>query len=108
MSHTLKTERCHSLAYCADCEGTHMGGRCGMTFAQRLRSVRLDTSVTPTRTQKNYFDDDALTEVFGGKDADERHEQMLEETRGVEYASQEEIAQHTDLAAAHYLDSTEA
>lgn len=75
-----------------------------MTYAQRLRSVRLDPSATPTKSRKNAFDDESLSDLFGGKTAAERHEQMMEETKGVGTANREEIRQHTALAATHYLD----
>lgn len=102
--HVLKTDRVHTLAHCDDCGSEHLAAPCGMTFAQRLRSVRLDGSVTPTRSQKNYYDDDALTGVFGNT-AQEREERMMEETEGVGVANQAEIKAHTELAAAHYLDA---
>lgn len=98
----ITTERAHSLRYCEDCGSEHMNAPCGMKYVDRLRSVRLDSSVTETRTKHNYFDDDALTGTFG-KTAAERHEEMMEETQGVGVATTEEINEHPDLAAAHYL-----
>lgn len=54
-------------------------GRCGgLSFAQRLRSVRLDTSVTPSRTAVNYFDAEAVHNVFG----DDAKERMDDDTEG--------------------------
>lgn len=55
------------------------GPRC---YRARLRSIRLDTSVTETRTRRNYFDAEPINEVFG-EDAKER---MLDETDGLGFA----------------------
>lgn len=40
-------------------------GECPECFRSRLRSVRLDTSVTPTRTRRRYLDSDALDANLG-------------------------------------------
>lgn len=54
-------------------------GRCGgLTFAARLRSVRLDTSVTPSRSLKSYYDAEAVENVFG----DDAAERMEDDTEG--------------------------
>ena len=63
------------------CGSTHMGRPCppGMTFRDRMRTVRLDASVTESRTRRNYYDREAVREVFGP----DSREQLLEETRGL-------------------------
>lgn len=63
---------------CPDCGSTHLGSRCGMTFRQRLRTVRLDSSVTETRTRHRYFDSAALDESFGA----DRKDRYWDETEG--------------------------
>jgi hypothetical protein len=69
------------VVHCDDCGSTHMGGRCGTTFAGRLRSVQIDPRAIPTRvtSRGNYFDQEALNEG-GFQDA---KEQMLENTKGL-------------------------
>lgn len=39
---------------CAECERLVIACVCGMTFAERLRSTRLSTTVTPTRTKRHH------------------------------------------------------
>lgn len=64
---------------CPDCSREHLGPPCGgLSFRERLLSVRLGPSVTPTRTRRNYFDSDALDATFGP----DRVESYWEETRG--------------------------
>jgi hypothetical protein len=67
---------------CPDCGSTHLGGRCGLSFAQRLRSVQVHESVRATvhsGDSHTYYDRSALDDVFG---ADHR-DRMLEETDGL-------------------------
>jgi hypothetical protein len=66
---------------CKGCSGEHIGPRCapGTTLRQRLRSVRIDPSATPTKTRRAYYSQEAVESVFG-PDSKER---MLEETRGL-------------------------
>lgn len=73
--------RASEITLCPDCGDQHMGRCGGLTFAQRLRSVRLDTSVTETRTPKNYYDEDALTDMFG-EDKQTRRDRYMDETDG--------------------------
>ena len=54
-------------------------GECGPCFRARLLSVRLDTSVTSSRTPRNYFDRESLAEAFG----DDARERYMEETKGL-------------------------
>lgn len=55
-------------------------GRCGgLSFAQRLRTVRLDASVTETRTRRSYYDQEAVSAVFG----EDSKERMDDETKGL-------------------------
>ena len=73
--------RTEEITECPDCGDQHMGRCGGLSFAARLRSVRLDSTVTETRSKRNYHDEEALTNLFG-KDASERKEQYMEETQG--------------------------
>lgn len=57
-------------------------GRCGgLSFLQRLRSIRLDTSLVETRSRRNYYDRESLDGMFG-MDEQERREQYMDETEG--------------------------
>ena len=58
---------------------------CGMTFAQRLRSTRLDQAAFDTYEPKNYYDAAAVEREFG-HDAKDR---LLDETEGIGYTRQD-------------------
>lgn len=101
MGHTVKVGEHVRLEHCPDCGSEHMHAPCGMTYVQRLCSVRLDTSVTATRTKKNYYDQGPIDEIFG-ESADER---MMDETEGFGVVTPEELAARPDLEqdiAAYY------
>ncbi len=66
---------------CPSCGSTHMGLDCGLSFAERLRTVRIDDASLETRDLQNYYDAEAVAETFG-EDAEDR---MLEETKGRGY-----------------------
>lgn len=70
--------RAEDISVCPDCGDTHIGRCGGLSFAQRLRSVRVDTSVTPSRTPRNYYEPDSIREVFG----DDAKERMDDDTEG--------------------------
>lgn len=56
-----------------------MGPPCGgLTFAQRLRTVRLGPGATPSRSKTNYFDSQSLDATFG----EDRVEAYWSETAG--------------------------
>lgn len=105
----------HSLRHCPDCGSEHLAAPCGMTFAERMRSVRTATEWMPakqddrrrgsTKGGKDYFDDEALKPMFGGDSAADRYEQLMDETQGVGVADQEDIAKYPELVTAHYLDN---
>lgn len=57
---------------------TANGRECARCFRNRLLSIRLDTSVTPTRSVRNYFDPAPLDETFG----EDRVDRYWEETDG--------------------------
>jgi hypothetical protein len=51
--------------HCVDCGVAHYGEvPCGMTYLERLRSVRVD-GVMVTRTKREYYDSGPVDEVFG-------------------------------------------
>lgn len=76
----VTTRGATELSYCAGCDGDHIGPRCapGTSYAQRLRSIRLDTSCTPNRTKHNYYDKEPIKEVFG----EDSREAYMEMTKG--------------------------
>lgn len=73
------------LAYCESCGSEHLAPvPCGLTFAERIRTVRTATDWMPAKansraTDGSFIDRVALDETFGP----DRREQMLEETRGL-------------------------
>ena len=69
-----------SVKFCVSCGTDHIGQvPCGLSYRDRLRSVTLDPSCTPTREKHNYYDQESLSTVFG----EDAEEQMMEETHGV-------------------------
>jgi hypothetical protein len=65
--------------YCPDCESHHLGSRCGMTFAERLRTVQVDGAALETRTKRDYYDVESVHDTFG-EDAEDR---MMDATKGI-------------------------
>lgn len=64
---------------CPDCRSEHMGPPCGgLSFRDRIRTVKLGPSATPTRSRQNYFDSAALDDAFGS----DRVERYWEDTAG--------------------------
>lgn len=64
---------------CACGEQASANGReCPKHYRERLASLRLDPSVTPTRTKQNYYDKASLDETFG----DDRVDKYWDETNG--------------------------
>lgn len=61
---------------------TANGRECPQHFRERIRSVNLDGSVTPTKTKVNHYDRESVQAVFG----ENAREQMMEETDGMGYA----------------------
>lgn len=77
---------------CSSCGVAHIGQvPCGMTYLQRLGSVHLDGSATPTRDKKRYWDESSLKDFWGGQSESERKEQLMEETKGIGAVSKEEL-----------------
>lgn len=68
-----------TLTDCPDCGSEHLGGRCGMTFVERLRSVQISEAALETRTKVNDYDREAVYDSFG-EDAEDR---MMEATKGL-------------------------
>jgi hypothetical protein len=65
---------------CEGCGGSHIGPRCpaGTRWIDRLRSVQLDGKAMETRAKRNYFDQEAVDNVFG----DGAEERMNDQTHG--------------------------
>jgi hypothetical protein len=82
-----------ALAVCSDCGSEHLPPvPCGLTFAQRLGSQRIDKSWMPAKRDgglKNYYDSEALGDAFGA----DAHEQMMEETKGFGPVTAENLEQ---------------
>jgi hypothetical protein len=83
-----------------------------MTFGERLRSVKLASEWMPAKQrsremgEKVYYDDEALKPIFSDDlSGAERKEDLMDQTHGVGYATEEEIRKHPELAYAQYLDN---
>lgn len=63
---------------CTDCGHEHMNAPCGMTFAERIRTVQVDRASMETAELRNYYDRESITNMFG-HDAKDRY---YEETDG--------------------------
>lgn len=74
------------VRYCEGCKSEHLGLRCpsGTKYIDRLRTTRLDGSVTSSQTKQNYYSDEGLKAHFG-LDRKERKEQMMDDTKGLGY-----------------------
>lgn len=71
-----------------DCGQQHLGRCGGLSFAERIRSMRIDSEGLPSRSASHrergtFYDDDAIADQFGGKRAPERREELFEETKGL-------------------------
>lgn len=80
----------NSLGYCKDCKSVHMNPGCGLTYKERLGSVRLDESWMPAKEKKNYYDQQALDAAFG----ENAEETLMEETKGVGAVNQQELQKY--------------
>jgi len=70
---------------CDSCGSSHMGSDCGMTFAQRLRTTKVDWAKFDTKDLKNYYDSAAVAKQFG-HDATDR---LYDESDGLGWAQQD-------------------
>jgi hypothetical protein len=96
-----------TFRFCTDCGSEHLGPACGMTFAQRLKTVRVDKANFDTAEKHNYFDREAANAVFG-LSADERPEDiMAEETEGKGFLDRSEMRDAPTDELMHYLDGPE-
>jgi hypothetical protein len=92
------------IEVCPDCGDQHMGRCGGLSFAARLRSVRLDLSVTESRTLRNYYDHEALDDMFG-EDEGTRRERYADETKGMGAVKRKDIATMDPEKLDFYLGS---
>jgi hypothetical protein len=69
------------LTHCTSCGSSHFGKvPCGLTFRQRLASVRVDTSTfEQPQVTGSYYDAEAVADQFGA-DAEDR---MMDATDGM-------------------------
>lgn len=69
---------------CISCGSEHMGRvPCGLSFMQRMRSVKVDWAAMETRDMKNYYDSAAVEAQFPGA-----KEKMLDDSDGIGYTKQ--------------------
>lgn len=71
--------KAHEIGNCPDCGQQHLGRCGGLPYADRLRSVSLDGTVTFTRTKREYYDREPIDRIFGEDSA----EQLEEQTKGL-------------------------
>ena len=79
--------RADEVPICPDCNSEHLGRCGGLSFRQRLRSVKVDSQGLPARLASlnergTYYDDTTLTEQYKGLSAQERREDYYESTNG--------------------------
>lgn len=70
------------MDFCFDCGSKHLGALCGMSFAQRMRTVQVSKENFVTAEKKNYYDRASVAATFG-EDSEQR---MLDDTKGLGYA----------------------
>lgn len=75
----------HEVPVDPDCGRQHLGRCGGITLRSRLRTVSADAEASPTRTRRSYYDDDLVTQQFGGMDRKERREDLMDSTQGFSY-----------------------
>lgn len=94
------------MTYCDDCKSEHLGAPCGMSWIDRMRSVRIDGGVLETRTKRNYYDREPVHGMFG----DTAQEQMEKETDGLGYARTASDGQvyHRDRHSGEVVPVTDA
>jgi hypothetical protein len=72
---------------CASCGSQHIGPDCGMTFRQRLLSVRLGEGTRDTATKHQYYDDDVIKDQLQTNlSRNERKAHLYDRTDGYGYA----------------------
>ena len=79
------------IGTCPDCGDQHLGRCGGVSFIERIRSLELDRSVTESRTPRNYYDHEALDDLFG-EDEGTRRDRYMDETKGLGAVKREDIA----------------
>jgi len=72
---------------CQSCGSQHLGDCNGLSFRQRLGTVKIDSSGLPARLASlnergTYYNDEAVTTQFKGQDVHERRERYWDETNG--------------------------
>lgn len=78
------------FSYCPSCRSHHLGPvPCGLSFRDRMRTVRLDPAALETRTPRNYYDAEAVEQVF----TEEGRDRMMRETQGYGYTRTDEHGQ---------------
>lgn len=97
----------HSLAHCDDCGSVHLGAPCGLSWAQRMRSVKIDPSWMPFKREsgslKNYYDDTETTQLFGF-DRKERKEKFMDDTKGYGALTKDSSDQHLETLLGPAID----
>jgi hypothetical protein len=74
MSETLSPPRC----VCGE-PATANGRECPTHFLARLRSIRVDSASFDTAELHDYYDRDAITDMFG----DDAHDAYMDQTNGL-------------------------
>lgn len=72
---------------CPDCGHGHMGRCGGLSFAERIGTVRLSAEATPSRSRAVWYDRAALDDVAGS----DRVDRYYDETQGYGALTPEQI-----------------
>jgi hypothetical protein len=71
------------MANCSQCGHASWSCVCGLSYAERLGSITLGVSATPSRSKTRYYDDEPLKDMFDGMDRRERKAKYMEDTAGL-------------------------
>lgn len=68
---------------CEACGHMPRSCTCGLSLVEKLRTVQLGSGATETRTKRSYYDDEPVSELFGGMRRDERKQRYMDDTKGL-------------------------
>lgn len=100
----------HTLAPCSDCGSVHLGAPCGMTWAQRIGTVKPATEWMPAKQEsrakgesKTWYDDEETKQLFG-YDRKERKEKFMDDTKGYGALTKDSSDQHLETLLGPAID----
>lgn len=70
-------------AWCDTCHRMiGVGCACGLSFAEKVRTLTIHNDAMPNKTKKKYWDQQAVSSTFG----DDATDRVMEETKGVGFS----------------------